>query len=171
MVIDLQSVISVFRDDPRIYNPASYLVCGVLLLVWSLHTLRSRFSQANAWLALAAIVPLTMLISYHRAYDAKLLLLTVPACAMLWAEGGPIGWIALLVNTVGMMVTGDIPSAILIILFNRLHLGAAGIFGKLLTVVLMRPAPLILLAMSIFYLWVYLRPPLSATAFQVNQST
>ncbi len=157
MIIDLQSVISIFRDDPRIYNPASYLVSGALLLVWSVRTLRTRYSPAGAWLALAAIVPLTMLVTYHRQYDAKLLLLTVPACAMLWAEGGPIAWIALLVNTAGVVLTGDIPSAILILLSNGLHVGPAGILGQILTVVLMRPTPLILLAMGIFYLWVYVR--------------
>jgi hypothetical protein len=157
MVIDLQAAVSVFRNDPRIYNPVSYLVCGALLLVWSVRTLKSRFSQARAWLALAAIVPLTMLATYHRPYDAKLLLLTVPACALLWAEGGPIGWIALLVNTAGFALTGDIPLAILVILTNNLHVGTAGIFGQILTVVLTRPASLILLVMSIFYLWVYVR--------------
>ncbi|MGO9636822.1 MAG: glycosyltransferase family 87 protein, partial [Terracidiphilus sp.] len=87
-VIDLQTVFSVFRDNPRFYNLATYLVFGPLLLVWIIVTLRSRFSQARAWLALAGIAALSMLPVYHRPYDAKLLLLTVPACAMLWAEGG-----------------------------------------------------------------------------------
>jgi len=155
-IIDLQSVISVFRDDPRIYNPASYLVCGALLLVWSLKTLRARFTTASTWLALAAIAPLTLLVTYHRPYDTKLLLLTVPACAILWAEGGPIGWIALAVNTVGIVFTGDVPLAILVILTKNLHAGT-GLPGKMLTVALTRPVPLVLLAMGIFYLWVYVR--------------
>ena len=157
MVIDLQSAIGVFRNDPRIYNAVSYLVCGVLLLVWLLRALQSRFSRPRAWLALAVIIPLTMLVTYHRPYDAKLLLLTVPACAMLWAEGGPTGWIALLVNTAGFVLTGDLPLAILVILTNNLHLGGAGIFGQILIVLLTRPAPLILLLMGTFYLWVYLQ--------------
>jgi hypothetical protein len=157
MVIDLQSAISIFRDDPRIYNPASYLVCGALLLVWSVRTLRSRFSLARAWLALGAVVPLAMLATYHRSYDAKLLLLTVPACAMLWAGGGAIGWIALTANTAGMVLTGDIPSVILGIVARSMHLVPVGIFGKLMTVLLMRPASLVLLGMSIFYLWAYMR--------------
>jgi hypothetical protein len=156
-IIDLQTVISVFRDDPRIYNPASYLVCGALLLIWSIRTFRSRFSQPRAWLALAAIAALSMLPIYHRQYDAKLLLLTVPACAMLWAEGGLIGWVALLVTTSGVVLTGDIPSAILTNYWNNLHLSTVGIFGQILTVLLARPVPLILLAMGIFYLWVYVR--------------
>jgi hypothetical protein len=157
MIIDLQTVISVFRDDPRIYNPVSYLVCGALLLVWSVSTLRSRLSQAITWLGLAAIVPLTMLVTYHRPWDAKLLLLTVPACALLWAEGGPIGWIALLVNTAALVLTGDIPLTILLILTRNLHLSAATLSGKIVMVVLARPVPLILLVMGIFYLWVYIQ--------------
>jgi hypothetical protein len=40
---------------------------------------------------------------------------------------------------------------------RNLHIPTAGILTQLLTVVRMRPAPLILLVMSIFYLWVYVR--------------
>ncbi len=156
-IIDLQTVVSVFRDDPRIYNPVSYLVCGALLLGWSVRTVRSRFSAEGGWLALAAVAALSLLPIYHRQYDAKLLLLTVPACAMLWAEGGAIRWVALLLNTAGLAATGDIPSAVLTLLYNHLHRGTAGIFDQILTVALMRAAPLTLLAMGAFYLWVYLR--------------
>jgi hypothetical protein len=157
MVIDLQAAISIFRDDPRIYNPASYLFCGVLLLLWAARTLRSSFSPSRAWFALAAIVPLTMLITYHRPWDAKLLMLTIPACAMLWAEGGRIARMALIVNSAGLLLTGDIPLAVLNSITNQMHPGTAGIFAQMLTVVLIRPASLILLVMSIFYLWVYLK--------------
>jgi len=164
LIIDLQSLISVFRDEPHFYNPVSYLICGVLLLVWSVRTLRLRFSQAGAWLALAAVVPLTMLVTYHRAYDAKLLLLTVPACALLWAEGGLIGWIALVVNTAGIVLTSDIPAAMLLILAKNMHISPVGLYGQIMTVVLVEPAPLILLMMCIFYLWVYLRRDCSRAA-------
>ncbi len=157
MIIDLQTVISVFRDDPHFYNLFSYLVCGALLLVWALKTLKSRSSPTRAWLALAVVVPLTMLVTYHRTYDAKLLLLTVPACAMLWAEGSPIGRFALLVNTAAIVLTGDIPVIILVTLTRGLHASPTGLYGKILTVVLTRPVPLILLVMVIFYLWVYVR--------------
>jgi hypothetical protein len=157
MVIDLQAVISVFRDDPRIYDPVSYLVCGTLLLVWAARTLWARFSQRRAWLALAAIVPLTVLVTYHRPWDAKLLMLTVPACAMLWAEGGKIRWIALVVTTAGIVLTADIPLAILVIFTRDLSINIASLSGLILKAVLTRPTPLILLLMSIFYLWIYLR--------------
>jgi hypothetical protein len=166
MIIDLQSILSVFRDDPRIYNPVSYVVCGALLLVWAIHTLRSLFSPRSAWLGQAVAATLTMLVSYHRPYDAKLLLLTVPACVMLWAEGGPIRWLALLVTSAGIVSTSDIPLTILLILTKNMHISTAGLSGQIRTVLLMEPTPLILLVTGIFYLWIYVRrdpaqPPLT----------
>lgn len=156
-LISIQTVVSVFWDDPRVYNPVGYLICGALLLVWLVRTLLPRVFPRRAWLALAAVVPLTMLVTYHRPYDAKLLLLTVPACAMLWAEGGLLGLGALLMNAAGFVLIGDVPLAILMILTRGLRLSTSALSGQILTVALMRPTPIILLAMGIFYLWVYLR--------------
>jgi hypothetical protein len=157
MLVNLQPLISVFRDDPRIYNPVSYAICAPLLLAWVFVTLRSRSSLARAWLAIAAIAALSMLPLYHHLYDAKLLLLTVPACVMLWAEGGLIGWLALMVNSAGFVLTGDLPWAIVLGLINNLHLPSTRLTGQMLTAIQVFPAPLILLVMGVFYLWVYAR--------------
>jgi hypothetical protein len=155
--IDLQTVISIFKDDPHIYNPISYLICGVLLLGWAFATLRFRFSPSRAWLALAAIAPLSMLPLYHRHYDTKLLLLTVPACAILWSEGGLIAWIALLATTAELLLTGDIPLGILGFLTRHLHCAGTGATGKILQVLSTRPSPLILFIVGTFYSCLYLR--------------
>jgi hypothetical protein len=157
MVIDLQTVISVFRDDPHIYNPISYLIFGLLLVVWVLTTLRSRSSPALTWLALAAIAPLSMLPVYHRLGDAKLLLLAVPACAMLWAEGGLIGWLAISVTTMGIVLTGDLQWAVFFAVLRHIHCCANGLNGFLLVAVQVLPVPLTLLTVGGFYLWVYVR--------------
>ena len=156
MVIDLQAAIAVFRNDPRIYNTISYAVCGAMLLIWAATTLRERFSPARALFAMAAIVPLTMLITYHRPYDAKLLLLTIPACAMVWSEGRGIRWVALLVSTAGIVMTGEVPLAVVVILTEKLHAGT-GILGQMLQAVATRPGSFALLAMAVFYLWAYVR--------------
>jgi hypothetical protein len=153
--IDLQTVFSLFWSEPRIYNLVTYLMCGPLILLWILVTVRSRYSLPKAWLALAAISALSMLPVYHRQYDAKLLLLTVPACAMLWAEGGMIGRLALLVNSAGFVLTGDIPSMILLGLNRKLQTHPTGPSGRMLTDGMVFRIPLILLIMGIFYLWVY----------------
>jgi hypothetical protein len=157
MVISLQTVASAFWNDPHIYNWATYLVCAPLLLMWAFVTLRSRPSTKKSWLALAAIAPLSMLPVTHHLYDTKLLLLTVPACAMLWAEGGLIGWFALVVNAAGFVLTGDLSQPILYAFIKHLHLASMGLSEQLLMAAQVFPVPLILLAMGIFYLWIYLR--------------
>jgi len=157
MVISLQSILSVFRDDPHFYNLGSYTVAAPLLAVWAIITLRGRISPSKTWLALASIAAISMLPVYHRQYDAKLLLLTLPACVMLWAEGRPLGRLALLVNTAGFVLTGDLTWAILLGLIGHLHLDGTGFSGWLSTALQVFPAPLMLLGMAIFYLWIYAR--------------
>jgi hypothetical protein len=155
MVISLQTVISLFRDDASFYNPASYLVGGALILVWIVVTLRSRFSLERAWLALAAIAALSMLPVYHRIYDSKLLLLTVPACALLWSEGRMVGKLALLVNAAAFVVTGDMPWAVIFGVISHLRPTTPWLSGWILTAIVVFPAPTVLVLMGIFYLWVY----------------
>ncbi|MGA7832720.1 MAG: glycosyltransferase family 87 protein [Terracidiphilus sp.] len=157
VITDLQAAVSVFRDDPRLYDSVSYVVCGTLLLVWSIAAFQSRPSPTLTCFALAAVAPLAMLVIYHRAYDAKLLLLTVPASAILWAEGGRIARVALLVCMATLVFTGEIPLAILFSLTKKLHPDNTSVFGKIETVALMRLAPMFLLVMSIVYLWIYVR--------------
>jgi hypothetical protein len=152
MMINLQTVLSSFRDDPRIYNTATYFLCALPFIAWAFVTVRYRSSPERTWLAIAAIAPLSLLPVYHHLYDAKLLLLTVPACAMLWAAGGRLGRFALLLNIVGFAFTGDVSWTILFRLIGSLHLFTP---GWALMVMEVFPVPLILSAMSIFYLWIY----------------
>jgi hypothetical protein len=155
MLISLQTVFSFFWDNPGIYNLATYLVCAPLLLVWAFVTVRSRPSSRKFWLGLATIAALSMLPVYHRQVDAMLLILTVPACVILWAEGGLAGRLAMLVNVVGFMAIGDLPWAILLGFINHLNLPATGVSGQIAIAVQVFPVPLALLAMSVFYLSLY----------------
>jgi hypothetical protein len=54
-------------------------------------------------------------------------------------------------------MTGEVPLAAFVILTENLHLGTGGIFSQILRVAVMRPGSLALLAMAIFYVWVYAR--------------
>jgi hypothetical protein len=157
MMVNLQVAISFFRDDPRIYNAVSYIIFALLLIVWAIVTLRFRPTPARTWLALAAIAPLTMLPFYHRQNDTLLLLLTVPACAMLWAEGRSIGRAAFLINTAGLVLTGFLPWLYFYNLTNKWNLPITQLSGQIMMAVQALPPPLILLMMSIFYLWAYVR--------------
>ena len=156
-VISLQSLFSLVRDDPPFYNLASYIVCGLPLFAGAVRVLRSRFTRQNAWLALAAIAALSMLPVYHRAYDAKLLLLMVPACALLWREGGRAKWLAGLMTTLAVLCTADIPATILLGVMKSTQVVMDSGGGKLLTAFVFHPAPLILLATGAFYLWAFFK--------------
>jgi hypothetical protein len=157
MIISLQSALSVFHNDPRFYNLAAYLICAPLLLAWAARSLRVPASPEKHWIALAAIVPLTLLVTYHRSYDARLLLLAVPACAMLWAEGGRIAKLALLACVSAFAFTGDLSLTLFLWLTNGVPRGTSSFAAKSLTVASSRPTPLILLAVALIYLWLYLR--------------
>ncbi|WP_348262190.1 glycosyltransferase family 87 protein [Telmatobacter sp. DSM 110680] len=168
-IIDLQTVISVFRDDPRVYNSITYLTCGGLMIAWMVVTLRAKPSRSKDYLGLAAIAALSMLPVYHRPYDAKLLLLTLPACAMLLAEGGRLGKVAILLNSMAILITSDLPLAMLALLTKDLSLSTAGMPSKMLTIILARPIPIILLVLGAFYLWLYRRRCLSPSDLGVSR--
>jgi hypothetical protein len=84
------------------------LFCGALLLVWSISTLRARITIPRAWLALSAATAFSLLITYHRLWDAKLVMLAIPACCLLWSRGGWLAKAAILINSVATVLTGDI---------------------------------------------------------------
>jgi hypothetical protein len=157
LIANLQSMFGVFRDDPHFYNWATYLIFVPMLLVWSVATLRKRLTADTAWLAIAAIAPLSMLPIYHRIYDAKIIMLAIPACALLWAEGGRIGRVALIITAAGCVLSGDLVWGIYFESLISAHLLPAVSPNPLLAASINIPLPLILLVMSGFNLWVYVR--------------
>ncbi|MGO9324100.1 MAG: glycosyltransferase family 87 protein [Terracidiphilus sp.] len=157
MVVDLQAAISIFRDDPAFYNAVSYAICGAFLLAWAAWTLRTRVTVEKAWLAMGAAAAFTLLITYHRPWDAKLVMLAIPACCLLWTRRGRVGKIGFLITAAAVLFAGDVPLSAVTILASSLKLSTAGLGGQLLALVLIRPESIALLAMGIFYLWVYLR--------------
>lgn len=157
MMVNLQTAISFFRDDPHFYNFLTYAICGALLLLWMFATTRSRPSPDGTWLALAAISALTMLPIYHRQTDTKLLILSVPACAMLYAEKSRIGHLAFLVTAAAFVFNADFSWLIVFGAITHLNIPKTELFSQLVTAVQVLPAPLSLLTMGAFYLWVYIR--------------
>lgn len=165
MVINLQAILSIFRDDPHFYTPLAVSICGFLLVVWAFLALKRKSEIDVNWIALSCAAALTMLLTYHRPYDAKVLLVAIPACATLWNKGRVLGWIAFATTTLGILMTSDIPLAISIEIARSLHITTEGLGGKILTVLFTRPASVVLLLNACFYLWIYRR---SSTAVKLE---
>lgn len=157
-IISLQVAGSVLKNDVHFYNPFSDAIGGVLLLAWAIAVWRKRGRGAReeALLGLAVASILTLLPVYHRNHDAKLLLLAIPACALLWVRGGARRWAALGMTAVAVAATSDVPVSIWVNAMSGLAAYAHGAASKL-ALLLLEPAPLVLLAAGCFYLWVYIR--------------
>jgi hypothetical protein len=177
-MINLQTALAYLRDDPHFYNPLAWLLCAPLLIALVIATLRKRPTphsphatpQTVPWslgplvprfpptprtlIPLAAIAILTLLPVYHRQYDAKLLLLAIPACALLWSRASrTVARIAALLTFAAILFTGDLTWAMLLGLISHMgpqtpnspaHLAATTIFVAI---------PLTLLAAAAFYVW------------------
>ena len=164
--VNAQTIFALFWDRPAFYNLASYLLCGVLLLAWVIATLRRPVTNSRIWVSLACLSAVSMLPVYHRHHDAKLLLLAVPACAMIFAKRRIAGILSIFFTLLAFTFNADIPRAILTNLEANLTFSNATLAGKVATLLLARPAPLAILAMAIFYLWAYWQVDLD-----VGQST
>ena len=161
ILVNLQTVFSVVRNESSFYNLATYLVCIPLLALWLFAAVRSERTELQVWLGLASIAALSMLPIYHRQHDAKLLLLTFPACAMLWSRRGVAGWLAVTVNTAGVLLNGDMLTLLRIRMAAPLLAATGSLTHTLLTILLGRSVSLILLVTGAFYLWIYLRASLT----------
>jgi len=157
MVCDLRTIVAVFGEDPHFYTPVTWLICLPLLAIWAVVTLRLPSSPRNTIVALAAIVPLSLLPVYHRTTDAKLLLLVIPACALLWAQNHHLRWPAALLTTAAIILTGDIPLTLIGMSIGPVNWAHASLGHRIALAVITRPVPLILLVLGVFYLYVYIR--------------
>ena len=155
MPIHLQTIFSVFKDHPSFYNTSSYLLCGALLLLWVAITLRSRRNERTSLLALATVTPLSLLPTYHRLYDAPLVLLVLPAFSVLWSQRDALARWTLAVLSVALVCTGDFPLIVWGALTRGSHFSTSGLANQVKLVFLARPATLALLALSAFMLSLY----------------
>jgi hypothetical protein len=156
IIIGLQAVIALFRDVPVFYTSLTWIICVPLLLLWGATALHAR-GRAYGWLAMAGIVPLSLVVTYHRPYDAKLLLLSIPACAELWRRGGPLARWAVALSTTAIILTSDLPLFVLQSVGDTLASTQTGWAALAIKMALVRPAPLVLLAMSMFYICLYVK--------------
>lgn len=156
--VNLQTIVAVLKDEPAFYNPVSYVFCLSLMVLWIIPAWRVPMTPFRFWIAAAFMSALTLLPVYHRHHDAKLLLLAVPGCALVWSSSNTRLRLAIAVVTASAIAaTADLPRVILTIAESPISLSTATITGKFMTILLARPAPFSISLMAIFYLYLFWR--------------
>lgn len=158
-MIHLPTLVSMWKNDPAFYNAVSDVVGGGLLLLLIFKTVQGKTSYGKTWSAMAVLAPLTLLAIYHRRYDSLLLLLSVPACVALWSVAKRIGLAALALTTFAYFFSGDNYWFVARYIVHRIQTHNAALADRLRAPILIFPAPLSLLLMTAFFLWIYLFEP------------
>jgi len=94
-IVNLQAAFSDIWPGALTYNGLAFLVTGSLGLIWLISFRRMRSNGVDNSVAIAAMACLTLLPVYHRFYDDKILLLTVPVLSILLADRRWLGYVAL----------------------------------------------------------------------------
>lgn len=147
---NLQVVAAVFTSNPKVYGAVSYAVFLALMIVWTGAVARNDSSLASHWLALAALAALSMLPIYHRDYDARLLILALPAISIIYLQRRWLGW--LLIAMTLLHIFSDYLQRRIQYFFEH-HLDAQSILqNKFVFLMLMRQQALQLLCLTGLYL-------------------
>ncbi len=81
--INLQALTSIYLVNSVAFDRVAQGIFLLLLTVWVVAVLRSQATWNTHLLALSALAVLSLMPVYHRFYDARLLLLTIPAVVLI----------------------------------------------------------------------------------------
>ncbi len=143
---NLQALSSIFIADAHSFNLAAYAVFLLLFVVWATAALRVAESQ---FLALGALSVLSLTPIYHRFYDTRLLLLSIPAVVLVWQKRRILG-IAMFVLTLCAVVSVQYRAQIYLLQHAKWQMLLQ---HKVLFVLLLRQQNLELLALFGLYLF------------------
>jgi hypothetical protein len=89
--INLQALTSVFFPEAKQFNAAAYVVFLALFALSITAIARTAATRETHLLALAALAILSLTPVYHRFYDSRLLLLTIPATVLIFRRRRVLG--------------------------------------------------------------------------------
>ncbi len=89
--INLQAITSIFFADAREFNAAAYAVFLALLAVWITAIVRTKAGPDMHLLSIASLAVLSLTPIYHRFYDTRMLLITIPAVVIVFQKRRYLG--------------------------------------------------------------------------------
>ena len=89
--VNLQAVTAIFFTDAQEFNTAAYAVFLALLAVVIVSVLRTNAGPEAHLILIGSLAVLSLMPVYHRNYDARLLLITIPAVATVYLKRRLLG--------------------------------------------------------------------------------
>jgi hypothetical protein len=159
---NLQTLTSIFFADARMFNAAAYAIFATLLAALIMAVLKSDARQELHFLALAAVTLLSLTPVYHRFYDTRLLLLTIPAVLIVFQKRRLLG---ALIAALTLLAVISVQYRVQVFLLHHAQWQTV-VQNKFLLILLLRQQNLELLILFCLYLGVIVstRSPRSAAA-------
>jgi hypothetical protein len=165
-ITDLQTLISVYRDEPSFYNHVAWAISAVVLAGWLYVIVKRPPSREKDLLCIAGLAAFSMLPIYHRLYDCRIFLVLFPPLALLMQRSLWWGRAATVVTVWTIYVTSDFYTVNSETRFVQILERFPLIHGPA-----MRALTLTLLGVTLFYLAVlYLSPPELALETELTTS-
>jgi hypothetical protein len=102
---NLQTLTSIFLNDAGRFNPVAYVIFLALFAAGGMAVVRASGGRELHFLALGALSILSLMPVYHRFYDTRLLLLSIPAVLIVFQRHRLLGTlIAVLTVLAGISV-------------------------------------------------------------------
>jgi len=147
-ILNLQSISSVFFKDERAFNAAAYACWGFLFFAWAIPVLRMKPTLEHHLLSIGALSVLTLLPIYHRGYDSRLLILSIPAALIVFEKRRSAGafvcvlvaltivsishWVRMPLQREGLLQTVQQNKLLFILVLRESSLRLLALFGFLL---------------------------------------
>jgi hypothetical protein len=158
--LNLQSLTSIFFPEARTFNAVAYSVFLALLALGILVALRTSASRETHFISLAALSVLSLMPVYHRFYDTRLLLLSIPAIGIVFQKRRLLG---ALIAVVTLLATISVQYRIQVFLLQQAKFQNV-LANKFLFVVLLRQQNLEMLTLFCLYLFAMFSIRFSGTA-------
>lgn len=146
---NLQGAFAAIQQNPRFYNAAAWILSGICLGMWLWCVTREKSSDHRRLFEIASLACLALLPLYHRLEDARLLFLAVPALAWLILNRRAVGLAAACLTGLVLFSISFQPQRF----FGSKISTPVGFLSDVARLLLVREAPIALLALTLIYLW------------------
>ena len=147
-IINVQTIVSIWARSPRVYGLISLVILGIIAALWIGSYLKSRYAEEGPLFAMSGLLCLSLLAVYHRDYDSRLLILTIPPIVWLLRHHLRAGILLFVVSTPLLFCQTTMHTLKYLLVSNQQNFEA---FTPFRTLFYLRQQPISLLGLAILW--------------------